>query len=397
MREIDKVFLYNRVMSVMEKTLRDIFEQLNEEYGLHFYADKNFHNVANLIADTILYTFKEIDISGYNIAMYNDIDDVYIREDAPIQMRRVVFPTNLGWLDKIDLYVTKTILDNDSFVVCDDYVWGWDIDENGEYKEKPKRRSFSFVFKDTNNDIIRNPYMVSNGIIKRASIVFSLNSINKDELIPLIEHEIGHIYDMYANGLTATEMNTDLMNIPRLQISTNEKNIALLMNPTISQDEKKEIVRKMTVDEISDFFAETVYVFNRSEMRQRLNNFRYEMTKANLKYAKMRISNEPMEVILSSYSVIYADYLTYYKILGWFKESLDDSVKNEFANNDIKLIYAKKRDEPNVPKYAYGESFLDDSKYTHRSFDKFIEYHRRNIMDIFLHNATSMAVDIFDL
>ena len=169
------------------------------------------------------------------------------------------------------------------------------------------------------------------------------------------------------------------------------------MNPTISQDEKKKIVRKMTVDEISDFFAETIYVFNRSEMRQRLNNFRYEMSKANLKYAKMRISNEPMEVILSSYSVIYADYLTYYKILGLFKDYLDDTVKNEFANNDIKLIYAKKRDEPNVPKYTYGESFLDDGKYTHRSFDKFVEYHRRNIMDIFLHNATSMAVDIFDL
>ena len=32
MTEIDKVFLYNRVMSVMEKTLRDVFEQLNEEY-----------------------------------------------------------------------------------------------------------------------------------------------------------------------------------------------------------------------------------------------------------------------------------------------------------------------------------------------------------------------------
>ena len=67
MREIDKVFLYNRVMNVMEKTLRDVFEQLNEENDLRFYADKNFHNVANLIADTILYTFKEIDISGYNI------------------------------------------------------------------------------------------------------------------------------------------------------------------------------------------------------------------------------------------------------------------------------------------------------------------------------------------
>ena len=91
----------------------------------------------------------------------------------------------------------------------------------------------------------------------------------------------------------------------------------------------------MTVDEISDFFAETIYVFNRSEMRQRLNNFRYEMSKANLKYVKMRILNEPMEVILSSYSVIYADYLTYYKILGWFKDYLDESVKNEFANNDI--------------------------------------------------------------
>ena len=89
MRELDKVFLYNRVMSVMEKTLRDVFEQLNEEYGLHFYADRNFHNVANLIADIILYTFKEIDISGYNILMFNDIDDVYIREDAQIQMRRV--------------------------------------------------------------------------------------------------------------------------------------------------------------------------------------------------------------------------------------------------------------------------------------------------------------------
>ena len=54
--------------------------------------------------------------------MFNDIDDAYIREDAPIQMRRVVFPANLGWLNKIDLYVTKTILDNDSFVVCDDYI-----------------------------------------------------------------------------------------------------------------------------------------------------------------------------------------------------------------------------------------------------------------------------------
>ena len=79
------------------------------------------------------------------------------------------------------------------------------------------------------------------------------------------------------------------MNIQRLQISTNENNIALLMNPTLSQDEKKKIVKKMTVDEISDFFAETIYVFNRSEMRQRLNNFRHEMSKANLKYAKMRI------------------------------------------------------------------------------------------------------------
>ena len=45
------------------------------------------------------------------------------------------------------------------------------------------------------------------------------------------------------------------------------------MNPTISQDDKKEIVKRMTVDETSDFFAETVYVFNRSEMRQRLNSF----------------------------------------------------------------------------------------------------------------------------
>lgn len=71
----------------------------------------------------------------------------------------------------------------------------------------------------------------------------------------------------------------------------------------------------------------------------------------------MRISNEPMEVILSSYSVIYADYLTYYKILGLFKDYLDDSVKDKFVNNDIKMIYAKKRDELNVPKYAYGESF----------------------------------------
>ena len=35
MREIDKVFNYNRKMSVMEKTLRDVIKQLNEEYGLH--------------------------------------------------------------------------------------------------------------------------------------------------------------------------------------------------------------------------------------------------------------------------------------------------------------------------------------------------------------------------
>ncbi|MBO6271660.1 hypothetical protein J6O48_02635 [bacterium] len=144
--------------------------------------------------------------------------------------------------------------------------------------------NYNFQIINNNNEIIE-PFIINRDIVKHASIIITVPNITKiynvDELAAILKHELSHIYDAYSSQLSLNEINTDLMELDSfLKLPYKlEQNIELLLNSNISIYKKRNIIKTLDENILHNIFVENIYLLNKSELRARLQNCRYEIKK----------------------------------------------------------------------------------------------------------------------
>lgn len=143
---------------------------------------------------------------------------------------------------------------------------------------------------------------------------------------------------------------------------------------------------------------DAIYLFNSSELRSRLQNYKFEIKRLYYKGKTIfkRNNNISINIYLSTLSNTYALYYSYYKLLKLFVKYTSDEVKYDFVINDIKNIYCNRtHNEEN--KNPYKTRFMNNKgQYDVNSFDKFMNFYIEKINDIFLFNATNMSQDLLN-
>lgn len=91
---------------------------------------------------------------------------------------------------------------------------------------------------------------------------------------------------------------------------------------------------------------------------------------------------------ISDISESFCIYYNYYKLFKFFIEYVNQEIKKQFVNIDIKTVYASTIKDTlyEKPTYIYGIDFKNRryNKYTYKAFDMFFNYHIRNIEKIIL-------------
>lgn len=386
--------LYNKIMYEISDI---VTKEINEKYGVAFYNDSIYNECISNISDLIISNIKMLNKNKYN--SYFIISD-YI-QDKKIPMYKITYDlSKLTWINTLNIYITKEHINsnyNDSFVLDETETYEW-IFDNNTYKLSCKKVNFDILLKDSNNKI-QNHYYVKNGKIEYASIILSMSEFiyNKTELEFILKHEIGHIYDVFINNTTTPNMNSDLLPLSVYGSSNNyNQQINYLLNLTVDNKLKIQFIKNLkTSDLISDLFINSIYLFNSSELRQRLHNFQYDIKNPKFNTNRNFVRSEKSIVKeLSKRSDTYALYYSYYILFDLLIKCTPDNVKLQFSLNDIKDIYC---DRPNNAsnKKPYKTKFMNNKGYYDtNSFNKFINYYKDKIYNIFLHNATDMSQDL---
>ena len=232
---------------------------------------------------------------------------------------------------------------------------------------------------------------------------------NKSELTLILKHEISHIYDVYKQNISFNKLNNDLLELSSDIIYNDNKTndiIDKLLNEKNNVNTLKHLINtEVSYEVVSNFIADNLYLLNKSELRARLNNCRYEIEQfINNKNIILNIkNNDILQDKLRLISSTFNTYFILYEILKMFIKYLSNDIKQQFIDNDIKNVYDKLRPNDYNYKKMFNKKLTNNyNQYTLKSFDLFIQYHVDNIYNIFLKHAISIFGnyvfddDIFD-
>ena len=391
---MDQGYLYNKIMENVEKVIK---QTINETFGVKEFGNEQYDKEIYKIADDILKNFE------YPI----QYDSVLLENGNEIcKLKQLKYKIkSIDWLYNLYVYITSFPIlsyDNDVITIENQTFVYEKIND-----EKVKIVPADFSFRIINNDLIVEPYIVKDNKIVQASILISVPNIgivkNKlykhDELSAILQHEFSHLYDYLATGKTSKIVNTDLMEQGNYLSLSEEQNdlIKKLLGNNIRAIEKKQIIKeKINSNVLHNLFVDNIYLLNKSEMRARLQNCRYEIKK-NIDRCNSIVYNQDIQQnILRQISVQFNTYYILYELFKLLIKYTPNEVKEEFVEKSIKEQFGKLRPDNYEPKYPYNKSFKNNkNEYDLDSFDKFFNYHIDNIYNIFLRNALSIFGQYF--
>lgn len=393
--EADYKKIYDQIMSQISEIIET---NINEAFGIKEYENKQYDKEILDIASDILQLFKTP--LQYNAVLVENDDEI-----CKLFHKKYVI-RSIKWLQTLHVYLTSYPIlsyDPDIFMVADKSF--------GYNKERNKIEEYKYSFQLFNNTKPVEPLIIRNNKIIKASIIISVPDrynigiispiksyiFKADELSFILKHELSHLYDLLSNNITIKQLNTDLLEQESyLTLDETYEQIAttLLSNNDVNNKVKsKTIKEKITAQNLHNLFVENIYLLNKSEMRARLQNCRYEIKKNIDKV----IYNHVKQNLLRQISRQFETYYILYELFGLLIQYTPDNIKQEFVEQSIKEYFGKPRPDNYEPKYPYNKSFKNDKNtYDINSFDSFFEYHRKNIYDIFLHNAMSIFEQYFD-
>ena len=385
---IDKTQLYNDIMSSISIIVK---QKIDESFGIKEYDNIEFNKEIQNISAKIINTYN-------NGLQYNAI---LIENDNQIcELQQLKFTLkSIEWLVNLHIYLTcSTILSNDNDVfLVDNQIYMYDTNARDNIS------TYNYEFQIFNGDTIIEPYITDNNKIIQASIIISIpnknNIFNIEELSSIIQHELSHIYDLFSQKKRTKHLNTDLLEVNSyLDIPENSWFIInkLLNNSTTIKVKKGIIKEKIDASTLNNIFVDNIYLLNKSEMRARLHNCRYEIKHNIYKIRNEIINKDLKQDLLRKISAQFNTYYILHEIFKLFVKYIPDNIKEDFVNEVISKKFGKERPNGYEPKYPYNKSFKNkNNTYDLSSFDKFFTYHIDNIYNIFLKNAISIFEQYF--
>lgn len=386
---MNKNQLYNNIMSQVSEVIKRC---LNETYGIKEFDNKEYDSEIMDISKDILNHFN--DTLEYNSILLENDEELCYLQQLNYEIKTI------DWLENLHVYLTNTpinSLENDSMVITNQvYIYR---DQFTKSNIVPCDYKFQIINND--NELVE-PFIINKNMVKHASILIIIPDISKiytlDELCSILKHELSHVYDFYSTKLTPNETNTDFLELHSfLKLPyILEKEIETLMKKEISISQKRNIINNIDENMLHNIFVENIYLLNKSELRARLQNCRYEIQK-NIHMLDSKIINK--DLMQDRLRLISDQFNTYYSLYELFKllvKYTPNDIKEKFTENSIKDQFGKLRPDNYEPKYPYNKSFKNNRNiYDLDSFDKFFNYHINNIYDIFLKNALSIFNDYF--
>ena len=396
MNNLSYQLLYENIMNNVSKIIK---KQLSETYGIQDFDNVEYTKELETISSDILNHFDNV---IYDCTLYQNNKPIVLLQKLKYEIK------SLDWLDKIDVYITnKSIIENNNDVFLLYHNNCYLFNENKIIPIKYKLNIFN------KNEIITEPFIFYNNKIKQATLIISVPNkkllFNKSELTSILKHEISHIYDVYKQNISFNKLNNDLLELSSDIIYNDNKTndiIDKLLNEKNNVNTLKHLINtEVSYDVISNFIADNLYLLNKSELRARLNNCRYEIEQfINNKNIILNIkNNDILQDKLRLISSTFNTYFILYEILKMFIKYLSNDIKQQFIDNDIKNVYDKLRPNDYNYKKIFNKKLTNNyNQYTLKSFDLFIQYHVDNIYNIFLKHAISIFGnyvfddDIFD-
>ena len=389
---------------------------LFEKYGFKDFDNPLFMKICDIIANNVELLVKEYDHTDSFFMIYPEGH----RQDAIRKYlhKSFSFDGKLDWIQSLDLYVK---IDSgfggsyDAMCVYDTGIYDLNTDSIEKY---------NLVVSEENKPTQKNvPFIMTKDKIIKASVSFHFNSkhsISHEELIFVVMHELGHLYDVFAGKVSFTFLNRNIISMPQINypkslMMKDFKIIEGLVSEKYSPQNMQSLFNEFSfsVDLIYGIIYNCNYALNISEARQRLKNFVYDLQNVNSGDLNIGKSNsfEPNDTYEKKLTKISSTYNSYYNMAVLFRmliKYVPDRKKRVFADEYIKKRIARPlnnvgiyRDEfRNNELYTvtdfrqYGISFSDNSKFNEKSFDKMFEFFADRIDKIFLSKACQIASDI---
>ena len=385
-------------------------KRLFEKYGFKDFDNPAFYNVCKTISNNIIRIIREYhrysSVEKYCIypaAYPNNRDGGYV-------MDRILLRDSLKWLKMLEVYakVDNNVDRFDSFCIYDNGIYNPQTDSINKYN--------LVVAQNKHITKLRFPFIMTKDCVSLASIgviVKTNNSISTEELIYVVMHEIGHIYDVFSGKVSFTYLNRDLItkaySYPN-GLSVNERTeINKITRGEYSIEELRELCDKISVDVVCGVICSCIYSMNISELKQRLKNFLYDLKSENSnEFDAGRGVHSGFESKLVAVSETYAFYYNIACVFRAFIDYVPVDKKIEFAEKHIRRYFSRPVSSVGVytDEYRgnevytvtdprpYGIKFSVSGKYDEKSFDKMFNFFIDRIEKVFLSRACQIADDI---
>lgn len=407
-RVINQGFSTDRTLNNLHRKNSPFFgKPILESFGLCTYMDKCLYNALNeLIEDIISYyalpvpdTICSIEETG--LKMYTKKFECYIDND---------------WIDTLNIYVTFDYdhkifqyVENNYMTLAKrsvEYV----EDDNGGLT---LRENF-FKIKDIDKPRKHKIETIRNKRYTEASVLIVIHEAemidrNKTDLDYILKHELEHLYYRLINEITNVRDNSDVIeNIFEIKepvlIHKYQSMVDRLNDIDTTDKERIEIIRSMNKQAFEVYIYDILYLLNKSELHARVADFVKEIKTVEKLRSYKDFLNGPYRInkylyALCRISDIFNIYYNYYHNFELFIKYLPDNTKQEFAENEIKLLYNKKRSHKikDLPERPYDFDFAETGIYNEKTFDAFFNYQRQSIKHCFIKPAVQVTVDFYCL
>lgn len=384
---------------------------LFEDCGIFYASTPSFYEAATFLANVIYdVVFKKSNKfkNKYKLAVMNNTSK---QTNLVIDnLRMITYDLDIEWLKNLNLYLYISNKDRktdfnryvptDPMIVTNTTVRYYSFSSNGlSLKDKKTLSLDNYMFIENDKRQII-PLIAADDKLIQASIYLYVNTneeFDKKHITYLLLHEISHLADIWFKKRDQSYINRDkaeMVRVSTANLSGEQQNtIQTLFSYKDNYITKKKALNLIDYQCLKCIMNLWIESLNSSEMRARLSNFIYDLSKHNSDELRMKsisdsLSPEKLCKLSETYDMYYSLYSTLRLLLD-----IPVKLKQLFAENDIKYHYSKKQEPLNSQTAEetylrpYNQNFSNNSKYDEKSFDKYVNFHIKNIYNIFLKNA----------
>ena len=373
-------------------------EQYLREFGFEELKDVKYIKECIKIAKKInIAATKERNrfVDEYELVYRNNGDDDF-KESHTFFKRLNCYVNRIDWLKKLDVFVQFDDYSKKDAYTLDDSI-SYALNAIDGVNEEIVIRKIETALMDKNGGLIF-PLLETDDCICKASICIinpQLYSIR--ELTFMIMHEFGHIYDMFISKTTMLHINRDLINnnFDSDYYGDVSSDASIIADAYTDKVEKRILINKIDNPKtISLIFKKMIYRINKSELRQRIKNFLYDLTKC--KISQVKNTKDGLMNISEDFYV----YVKTIELFEMLKECLSSEMKQRFVEDDIRGVYeyefkvSSTNGVPDTYSRSYNRIFSNDNMNDDEIFDSFFDYHIENINNIYINNCISIVKEM---